>query len=262
MTYCSESVGGPTLATNQRLAQDDSRALASKGWMVAPKLNRMVTFDATVLHGVIPGRGLPRLLNAAPLPPPAATAETVGGEKTENETKSASPAARTVGGTEETKHVPSRRLTFMVGFWRTIAATDRGLDNPGPGQPFPDRNRTAYSWPAEMEVSALKDAVVNGGDEGRAAAAAACTTTAAGATESDGGPFSSRRRPVVPIPLNCIWERVDAGLSAQELAAAVHSYNSGGGSGISSVHDMTAALNKRRKRVDESPHYSACFQGF
>lgn len=43
-----------------------------------------------------------------------------------------------------------RRLTFMVGFWKSIAARERGLDNPGPGQPFPDISKTSYTWPLEM----------------------------------------------------------------------------------------------------------------
>jgi hypothetical protein len=73
--------------------QQISGPLASKGWLCHSKTNRLMMFDASYLHGVLPGRG------ACP-------------HSTSN---------------------PARRLTFMVGFWKTIAATDRGLDHPGPG---------------------------------------------------------------------------------------------------------------------------------
>lgn len=48
----------------------------------------------------------------------------------------------------------------MVGFWEKIQSKDRGVDCPGPGQPFPGRHvsmdgeplpRSQYTWPAEME---------------------------------------------------------------------------------------------------------------
>ncbi len=51
--YLSDSTGGPTLVTNQLLKGD----LATEGWLVPPKKNRLATFDAKYLHGVIPGRG-------------------------------------------------------------------------------------------------------------------------------------------------------------------------------------------------------------
>jgi len=40
----------------------------------------------------------------------------------------------------------------MVGFWRGISAKDKGLDNPGAGQPFPDLKNTKFAWPAEMPI--------------------------------------------------------------------------------------------------------------
>ena len=95
--------------TNQRL----SGPLATEGWMVMPKLNRLVMFDASYLHGVIPGRGLNPVLYANHTTQSAAAAAAAG-----------------VGG-------DGRRLTFMVGFWRDISATPRGQGKAGPGQPFP-----------------------------------------------------------------------------------------------------------------------------
>mmetsp|Transcript_64305 Transcript_64305/g.135067 ORF Transcript_64305/g.135067 Transcript_64305/m.135067 type:complete len:542 (+) Transcript_64305:115-1740(+) len=52
-----EDLGGPTLVTTQRLG--DSR-LSNQGWLVFPRAGRICAFDASVLHGVVPGRGLKR----------------------------------------------------------------------------------------------------------------------------------------------------------------------------------------------------------
>jgi hypothetical protein len=45
-------VGGPTMMTTQRLGG----ALADRGWVVHPRTNRLVVFDANFLHGVLPGK--------------------------------------------------------------------------------------------------------------------------------------------------------------------------------------------------------------
>lgn len=136
-------VGGPTVVTNQRLAGP----LATEGYMVAPKTNRMVMFDAQYLHGVVPGRG------PGPLP-----------------------------------HANQRRLTFMVGFWKEIAAKDRGLDTAGPGQPFPDTGRTKYTWPAEMPL------------------AAAVESAGSSATVMTSTP---------PLHLSAVWEPVESGVEGE-----------------------------------------------
>ena len=49
-----EGCGGPSLMTDQRLGDNE---LAQNGWLAYPKKNRLVVFDGSVLHGVIPGRG-------------------------------------------------------------------------------------------------------------------------------------------------------------------------------------------------------------
>ena len=67
MVYVTGDVGGPTLVTTQRLT---SKRLADRGWIVHPRVNRVCMFDGGVLHGVIPGRGVPQ---PAPLPPLALT---------------------------------------------------------------------------------------------------------------------------------------------------------------------------------------------
>eukprot|EP00980_Cylindrotheca_fusiformis_P024772 scaffold12445_cov115-Cylindrotheca_fusiformis.AAC.1 len=54
--YITADGGGPSLVTNQRLG---STSLADKGWLSHPKTKRLVAFDGRVLHGVVPGKGLP-----------------------------------------------------------------------------------------------------------------------------------------------------------------------------------------------------------
>lgn len=51
-----EGFGGPTIVTDQRL-QDGT--LATQGWLVHPRAGSLATFDGSVLHGVVPGRGNP-----------------------------------------------------------------------------------------------------------------------------------------------------------------------------------------------------------
>jgi len=56
--YITAEGGGPSLVTNQRL---DSTHLANKGWLAYPKAKRLVAFDGRVLHGVVPGKGVPSI---------------------------------------------------------------------------------------------------------------------------------------------------------------------------------------------------------
>ena len=55
----SQNIGGPSLITNQRLS---STKLASKGWLAHSQPSRLVAFDGQVLHGVVPGKGIPSSL--------------------------------------------------------------------------------------------------------------------------------------------------------------------------------------------------------
>lgn len=68
VVYVTGDVGGPTLVTTQRLT---SKRLADRGWIVHPRENRACMFDGGVLHGVIPGRGIPVTKHDHPPPPPS-----------------------------------------------------------------------------------------------------------------------------------------------------------------------------------------------
>jgi len=52
--YLTDDCGGPSLLTDQILGDDE---LARNGWLTHSQKNRIVVFDGSVLHGVIPGRG-------------------------------------------------------------------------------------------------------------------------------------------------------------------------------------------------------------
>lgn len=101
-------IGGPTLVANQRLGD---AALASKGWIVHPRRNRLTVFDGTVLHGVIPGKGVtPQDVDEA--------------------------VKRELGG---------RRVTVMLALWEEV--TIRPGTGPGSARPLPDfSNSTAPQW--------------------------------------------------------------------------------------------------------------------
>jgi len=135
--FVNESnIGGPTLVTNQIL---DGK-IADRGWLAYPKENRLVTFDAKYLHGVIPGHGV---------------------------------------GEDPTK----RRLTFMVGFWKSISAQPRGDGVPGPGQPFP-REGGIFKWPKLMKMEPKWEKKGNQKNE-------------------------IGEQKVQPTPVSCVWEPID-----------------------------------------------------
>ena len=93
----------------------------------------------------------------------------------------------------------TRRLTFMVGFWRGISAKDKGLDNPGAGQPFPDLNKTKFSWPAEMSIH-----------------------------HPEGFPLSSapeRLAKVAPLIVEKVWEPLDPTLTTGTTEREIPAYN-------------------------------------
>jgi hypothetical protein len=53
--FVQGSVGGPTLVSTQRLGD---KFLGESCWLCPPESNRLVVFDGSVLHGVLPGRGV------------------------------------------------------------------------------------------------------------------------------------------------------------------------------------------------------------
>jgi hypothetical protein len=54
--FLTTGVGGPTVVTNQRLTD---ATFARRAWAAFPRRGRMVLFNGDLLHGVVPGKGLP-----------------------------------------------------------------------------------------------------------------------------------------------------------------------------------------------------------
>jgi hypothetical protein len=87
-----ESCGGPSLVTNQPFSgeeDEDTMELATHGWMAFPRPRRLVAFDGTLLHGVVPGKGV-----------------SGSGEASSTKTKANSSKRR--------------RVTLMVAFWKEL----------------------------------------------------------------------------------------------------------------------------------------------
>lgn len=99
IVYLSDNrFGGPSIITNQRLT---SNTLATKGWMCHPQLGRLVVFDGTVLHGVVPGKGVVSDCYCA-------QSETNDGTKS----------------SEQRINLIQRRVSVMFAFWRKIRVRD------------------------------------------------------------------------------------------------------------------------------------------
>lgn len=139
-------VGGPTLVTDQLLGGP----LASRGWLVGPSDNRLVAFDARVLHGVIPGRGVS---------PEAARASAQAAAAAARSRSAPGGSCGGNGGAGNGQSVTTsgdgRRVTLMVAFWDRIqvrhAPADAPTDTPGAARPWPNQETTAYTWPRLLE---------------------------------------------------------------------------------------------------------------
>ena len=116
--------GGPTLITNQVLGG----GLATEGWMVMPHPDRLVMFDARYLHGVVPGQGVGPQSASASVNAPNAPSDPARAEE----------------------EPPRRRLTFMIGFWKTLRARQQPPGKLGAGQHFPPRSTQGITWNGAM----------------------------------------------------------------------------------------------------------------
>lgn len=252
VVYVTGDVGGPTLVTTQRL---NSKRLAERGWVVHPRENRVCMFDGGVLHGVIPGRGIPSSVSSSsrpslPQPLPAMQTAPKDGRKhkpcdgAEGPTsRKASAASLESSGEKARKKKRERameqdpperagmRVTWMVAFWRDIQARPALPRDPSPGSP-PCGAGAAQPFPGE-------DCQHAGQEIPEARKSSGCTWP----TLFTKKPVGWARRegwsggiPVVPVSIPQVWEDVDVAEN-RRLRATV----------------------RRLKRL---PEYDTCFQGF
>ncbi|CAM9470916.1 unnamed protein product, partial [Ectocarpus sp. 8 AP-2014] len=243
VVYVTGDVGGPTLVTTQRLT---SKRLADRGWIVHPRVNRVCMFDGGVLHGVIPGRGVP-VTETPPHPTPRPEEDGQG-----------------VGCEEAKEDRAGMRVTWMVAFWRDIQArpppsqqsppptatrpaeekttSTRGEAAIRRRQPPPSGAGAAQPFPA---MPPLASGNPNGGRRCSSAAVAGPSWPALFRKKPEGwgedtagvdGGGGAREVPVVPVAVPQVWEDVDP------------ADNKRAGAGV-----------RRLKRL---PEYDLCFQGF
>ena len=146
--YLTAPCGGPTLVTDQTMAGDDDSPTttttttttttsqstgsgAAQGWLCAPRRNRMLVFDGTLLHCVLPGIGPAPPASSAP---PHSESESASKRRKPSRKKRKRGIGNGEGGggggddddddddteekqTKEQEQEPCR-LTFMVAFWR------------------------------------------------------------------------------------------------------------------------------------------------
>ena len=135
-------VGGPTLVTNQRLRNPTTTNLNSvRGWLVSSKPSRLVCFDGSVLHGVIPGKGV------IP-PPPSSTSTSSTSSIKENELSDSDKQGKDQGQDQQQQR--PRRVTLMMAFWKDIEV--RKGSKPGSARPWPTSGIAAATLATKKKV--------------------------------------------------------------------------------------------------------------
>ena len=144
-----EKVGGPSIITHQRLA---SHSLATKGWMCHPKLGRLVVFDGTVLHGVIPGKPVDSALGGGP----------------RDVTKIDDDSHHAGSEQSSSNNFPTgRRVSVMFAFWRKIRLREHDTNVVGGGaaQSLPESPEWAKQLRQRPTDSSISSSTVATDDE-------------------------------------------------------------------------------------------------
>jgi hypothetical protein len=119
-------IGGPTLVTNQRLRNPATTNLNSVcGWLVSSKPSRLVCFDGSVLHGVIPGKGVI----------PSSSSSSSSSSNSKYQTKN-----NNIHHNQHQQKQRPRRVTLMMAFWKDIKI--RPGTKPGSARPWPTTTTT------------------------------------------------------------------------------------------------------------------------
>lgn len=135
---CGEtSRAAPTIVCNQSILNHNQTQANfqsndnMKGWLCYPKPNRLLAFEGSLLHGVVPG--IPELNGC------------VHGSE--------SDSAESDDGYSNANNQP-QRVTFMMGFWANGVRTQGEL---GPNMPLPNINGKHLSWTSEFTSIEIND---------------------------------------------------------------------------------------------------------
>lgn len=294
VVYVTGDVGGPTLVTTQRLT---SKRLADRGWIVHPRVNRVCMFDGGVLHGVIPGRGVPAA--AAPAPCTASLKEARESESTKNRKdqskRNNEEDQNGAGGTgliaqpgngEEER--AGMRVTWMVAFWRDIQARSRPPP-PSPRSSLEKKGRvgggTAAGNSSGWQRRLPPEPPSGAGAAQPFPAMPADHASAAAAHQGDRGSTPRERKKTAPeLQGGGGGERCSSHPADPTWPALFQKkpdgWGGGGGPGSATKaetrvtpvpipqvwEDVDAADNRRAgagvRRLKRLPEYDLCFQGF
>jgi hypothetical protein len=135
---CGETFrAAPTIVCNQSILNHNQTQASCQsndhmtGWLCYPKPNRLLAFEGSLLHGVVPG--IPELNGC------------VHGSE--------SDSAESYDGYSNTNNQP-QRVTLMMGFWADGVRTQGEL---GPNMPLPNINGNHLSWTSEFTPIKIKD---------------------------------------------------------------------------------------------------------
>ena len=206
--------------TDQTLKKEQ---LATQGWLVHPQVNRLAGFDGALLHGVVPGRGVPMMLS--------------GSDEQEQQEGSTSTSSSQQTGAP-------RRITFMAAFWRGPMSTKPRADRmPGSSQPIRKCWLAFYYHhcvdmppppPRSLSRMVLLVAASSETIRERGYTWPALFTAPRGSEDRAEGRLGARSPSEAPaVPVSRVWARVDGEESEDD-------------------EDGSAPI----------PHYEKCFQGF
>ena len=195
VTYVDVGCGGPTLVFDQTVASMAS----TKGWLAVPETNRLLAFDGSLLHCVLPGNSLPAAAGTAAAAADASSGGGVGD-----------------GG--------ARRTTFMANFWPSDPR-EGSADDPectrGTSKAFPPPGTT---WPEDFQ-SLGSDSGSGGGSSSSSSSSSASGSGSSGVDlkEVVGQPIALVTGPshgVAPVRLEQVVDLLQVSGSGSECGAA------------------------------------------
>ena len=134
--------GTPTIVCNQSISNIRERQRTtghiqkSKGWLCYPKPNRLLAFEGSLLHGVVPG-----------IPEPGNCAQNL-----DNCSSCSSIDSSYLDHNTPTENCHQKRVTLMMGFWGDGVFT-QGATDVGPNTPYPNKSKdrtSSFSWANEF----------------------------------------------------------------------------------------------------------------